>query len=279
MNAKAEQFFEELKKAVESDQIILPTLPEVAIKIREAVESENTSAQQIAETLTQDASLSARLIQVANSPLYRSRNPIDDLQMAVTRLGVRMVRDLVVSLAMKQIYQATSDVLDEHFRNSWNTSVEVAAISRMLASTIPDINSEQALLAGLIHNIGALPILVMAEDDDDLFQDSEALGDLIWELQGPVGELILKTWNFGDAFIEVVKNAHDFSYDHAGGATFIDLVQTALLQGGLVPEKFAPADWGQVPAFGKLGMDAEVNVIEIEENQEMIENTKQTLLI
>ena len=279
MNAKAEQFFEELKKAVESDQIILPTLPEVAIKIREAVESENTSAQQIAETLTQDASLSARLIQVANSPLYRSRNPIDDLQMAVTRLGVRMVRDLVVSLAMKQIYQATSDVLDEHFRNSWNTSVEVAAISRMLASTIPDINSEQALLAGLIHNIGALPILVMAEDDDDLFQDSEALGDLIWELQGPVGELILKTWNFGDAFIEVVKNAHDFSYDHAGGATFIDLVQTALLQGGHVPEKFAPADWGQVPAFGKLGMDAEVNVIEIEENQEMIENTKQTLLI
>ena len=52
-------------------------------------------------------------IQVANSPLYRSRNPIDDLQMAVTRLGIKMVRDLVVTLAMKQIYQATSDVLDD----------------------------------------------------------------------------------------------------------------------------------------------------------------------
>ena len=171
MSEKAEKFFQELQKAVETDQLVLPTLPEVALKIREAVESEDSSAQQIAETLTQDAALSARMIQVANSPLYRTRNPIDDLQMAVTRLGIRMVRDLVISLAMKQIYQATSDVLDQHFRESWNTAVEVAAICRMLATTVPGINSEQALLAGLIHNIGALPILVLAEDDEELFND------------------------------------------------------------------------------------------------------------
>ena len=144
MNPKAEHFFETLKAAIKSDQLILPTLPEVALKIRDAVESDNSSAQQIAETLTQDASLSARLIQVANSPLYRTRNPIDDLQQAVTRLGIRLVRDLVISLAMKQIFQATSDVLDHHFRNSWNAAVEVAAICRMLATTIPGIQPEQA---------------------------------------------------------------------------------------------------------------------------------------
>lgn len=276
MNKKAEQFFNELKTAVESDQLILPTLPEVALKIRDAVESESTSAQEIAETLTQDASLSARLIQVSNSPLYRSRNPIEDLQMAVTRLGIRMVRDLVVSLAMKQIYQATSDVLDEHFRRSWNTSVEVAAICRMLATTIPGINPEQALLAGLIHNIGTLPILVKAEDDDELFNDSAALGEVIEALQGPVGELILKTWNFGDAMTEVVTHAHDFGYNHDESARLIDIVQVALLQGGHIE---GDIDWTAVPAFSKLGMDTEVNVVEIEENQEIIENTKQSLLV
>ncbi|VAW67979.1 hypothetical protein MNBD_GAMMA09-2353 [hydrothermal vent metagenome] len=276
MTEKADQFFSELKSAVESDQLILPTLPEVALKIRDAVEGESASAQQIAETLTQDASLSARLIQVSNSPLYRSRNPIEDLQMAVTRLGIRMVRDLVVSLAMKQIYQATSDILDEHFRRSWNTSVEVAAICRMLATSIPGINPEQALLAGLIHNIGALPILVMAEDDDDLFNNGEALGRIIKELQSPVGVLILETWNFGDAMTEVVREANNFSYNHEGGANLVDLVQVALLQGGHITEEI---DWGNIPAFSKLGMDTEVNVVEIEENQEMIETTKQTLLM
>jgi len=275
MTEKAEQFFNELKSAVESDQLILPTLPEVALKIREAVESENTSAQQVAETLTQDASLSARLIQVSNSPLYRSRTPIEDLQMAVTRLGIRMVRDLVISLAMKQIYQATSDVLDEHFRRIWNTSVEVAAICRMLATTVPGINPEQALLAGLIHNIGALPILVMAEDDNELFNDGEALGQVITELQGRVGILILETWNFGDAMIDVVKNAHNFSYDHEGGADLVDLVQIALLQGGHIETDI---DWDNVPAFAKLGMDTEVNIVEIEENKEIIESTKQSLM-
>jgi len=276
MSEKAEQFYNELKSAVESDQLVLPTLPEVALKIRDAVEGENTSAQQIADTLTQDASLSARLIQVSNSPLYRSRNPIEDLQMAVTRLGIRMVRDLVISLAMKQLYQATSDVLDEHFRNSWNTSVEVAAICRMLATTVPGINPEQALLAGLIHNIGALPILVMAEDDDELFNDSEALGQVIKELTSPVGVLILETWNFGDSMTNVVKHAHDFSYDHEGGADLVDLVQVALLQGGHITDEI---DWSTVPAFAKLGMDTDVNVVEIEENQEIIENTKQSLMV
>jgi len=276
MSEKGNQFFSQLKTAVESDQLILPTLPEVALKIREAVEDVNTSAQQIADTLTQDASLSARLIQVSNSPLYRSRNPIEDLQMAVTRLGIRMVRDLVISLAMKQIYQATSDVLDEHFRKSWNTAVEVAAICRMLATTVPGINPEQALLAGLIHNIGSLPILVMAEDDDELFNNSEALGNIIDELTSPVGVLILQTWNFGDSMTDVVKHAHNFEYDHDGGADLVDLVQIALLQGGHESQEI---DWAKVPAFAKLGMDTDVNVVEIEENQEIIENTKQSLMV
>ncbi|MCW8956861.1 MAG: HDOD domain-containing protein [Gammaproteobacteria bacterium] len=278
MSSKSDTFFAQLQTAVNSDQIILPTLPEVALKIRDAIESENNSAQQISDMLSQDASLSARLIQVANSPLYRSRNPIEDLQMAITRLGIKMVRDLVVSLAMKQIYQATSDVLDEHFRNAWNTSVEVAAISRMLATTV-GINPEQALLAGLIHNIGSLPIVVLAEDDDELFQDSVALGNMIWELQGKVGEMILSSWNFPESMTEVVKQCYNFNYDHGGNATLVDIVQVAILQGGYIDDIHAPADWNTVPAFAKLGLDSNVNVVDIEDNREMIENTKQSLMV
>lgn len=278
MSAKAEQFFSELKKAVETDKLVLPTLPEVALKIRSAVEDENASTQKIADTLTQDASLSARLIQVVNSPLYRARNPIDSLHAAVTRMGIRLVRDLVVSLAMKQIYQATSDVLDDSFRKSWNESVEIAAISRMLSTTVPGLNPEQALLAGLIHNIGSLPILVMAEDDDELFQNPEALADIIWELQGRVGALILTSWNFPEPMIEVVRECYNFSYNRPGSApAFVDLVQVALLQGNIIPAKYLPADLSKVPAFAKMGMDAEVNIIEIETNQQIIENTRATL--
>ena len=278
MNAKADLFFNELKEAIDDDSLVLPSLPEVAFKIRDAVECEDSTAEQIATALSQDGSLSARLIQVVNSPLYRPRNPIDDLQMAVTRLGVRLVRDLVMNLAMKQMFQSTSAVLDKKFRSVWNTSVDVAAICQMMSVSMNDISKEQALLAGLVHNIGTLPILMIAENDDDLFHDVEALNAIVSELQGPVGEMILKSWNFSDSLIEVVKLSHDFTYSDDSGANLVDLVQVSLLQGGFVTDQDVPEDWSQVPAFSKLGMDSEVNIIHIEGNKECIEDARQSLM-
>ena len=193
MNTKTDLFFNELKEAIENDSLVLPSLPEVVLKIRDAVECEDSTAEQVANALSQDGSFSARLIQVVNSPLYRPINPIDDLQTAVTRLGVYLVRDLVMNLAIKQMFQSTSKVLDKKFRAVWLTSVDVAAICQMMSVTMDDISKEQALLAGLVHNIGALPILMLAENDDDLFHDVAALNRMIIELQGPVGEMILKS--------------------------------------------------------------------------------------
>lgn len=278
MSPKAEKLFDDLTVAVQKDRLILPTLPDVALKIRDAVERESSTAKDIADALAQDASLAARLLKVANSPLYRTRNPIEDLQMAVTRLGIRIVRDLVVGLAMKQIFQATSDALDVHSRNIWSKSIDTAAISRMMATLVPGINPEQALLAGLIHNVGALPVLVLAENDDELFQDAEALGRVIYELQGKVGELILKNWNFDDHMVEVAINCHNFSYDGHEQANIVDIVQVALLQANHVPSEFVPENLSDIPAVIRLGIDVDVNVIDIEENKEMIENTKMTLM-
>jgi HD-like signal output (HDOD) protein len=277
LSAKAETLFIDLQEAVRTDKLILPTLPEVALRIRDAVEDENSTARDISDALAQDASLAARLIKVANSPLYRTRNPIEDLQMAVTRLGVSIVRDLVVGLAMKQIFQATSDALDKHSRSIWSKSVDAAAISRMMATLVSGINPEQALLAGLIHNIGALPILVQAENDDELFHDETVLGRVIYELQGVVGELILRHWEFEEQMIEVVTQCHNFEYNDSDRAGIVDLVQVALLQGKHVPEELSPECWSNVPAFTRLGLDVEVNVVDIEENKEIIENTKMAL--
>jgi HD-like signal output (HDOD) protein len=106
-------FLETLFSAIDSNRLTLPTLPEVAIQVRNAVETENSTAKEVADIIATDAALSARMLQVANSPLYRGRVQIDSLQMAVARLGVRLVRSLVVSLIMQQIFQATNDLLDK----------------------------------------------------------------------------------------------------------------------------------------------------------------------
>jgi len=279
MSEKHDEFFNELQQAVEEDKLVLPSLPEVALKIRDEVEDENSTAEQVADILSQDGSLSARLLQVANSPLYRTRNPIDDLHMAVTRMGGRLVRDLVMNLAMNQMFQPTSVEMDKQFRSAWSTSVNVAAICQMMSMTVAGIRKEQALLAGLIHNIGELPILLLAENDDYLFHDSEALNSLVTGLQGRVGAMILKSWNFSDDLVEVVTECHNFNYEHEGDANLVDLVQFSLLQGGFVADEHTPDDWSLIPAFSKLGVDVEVNVLEVEENQEMIDDAKQSLML
>lgn len=278
MNDNSAQFFNTLKKAVETDQLSLPTLPEVAIKIREAVECENNSAQQIADILLQDAALTTRLLQVANSPVYRSRSQIDDLTMAVTRLGTRVVRDLVICLAMKQIFQPSSKLLDQQFRELWATSVEVAAISRLIAGKT-SLNPEQALIAGLIHNIGALPVLQMAEQDATLSKDPQALSQLIKDIQSPVGKLILSFWNFPTQLIDVVANWNKFDRQHTGPTDYTDIVQIAILQSGHTAYSNAPTDWQQVPAFAAAGIQSDSNIIEIEENKIKIDETRQSLSV
>ena len=278
MHTDSAKFYKELEQAVLADKLVLPSLPDVALKIRDAVESETSSAEQIAETISQDSSLSVRLIKVVNSPLYRTRNPINDLQMAVARLGVRMVRDLIMSLAMKQMFQATSVSLDESFRSAWNTSVDVAAICQMMASTVPGTKKEEAMLAGLIHNIGCLPILQLAENNEELFNDTEKLNTLIWDLQGMVGALILKNWNFSSSLIEVVSECHNFEYSSDTDSTMLYLVQVSLLQGGFIPAEKMPVDLSKVPAFQKLGIETEVDEIQITENELMLEESKQSLM-
>ena len=278
MSVKPILFLNTLKKAVETDRLKLPTLPEVAIKIREAVENENNSSQQIADLLLQDPSLTARLLQVANSPVFRARSQIDDLTMAITRLGTRVVRDLVICLAMKQIYQPSSTALEKKFKELWASSIEVAAISRMIASET-SLNPEQALIAGLIHNIGALPILLMAEDDDELSTDKEALNQLMRDIQGTVGKLILSFWNFPDHLIDVVEKCNILNRQHEGPADYADIVQIAILLSGKTLHGNTPEDWHQVPAFASLGIEPDSSIIETEENKIKIDEIRQSLSV
>lgn len=255
----SQEFQSHLNQAIQDNQIVLPTLPEVALRIREVVESENSTAHQIADTVTSDPALAARLLQVANSPLYRGRVPIETVQMAVARLGNRMVRDLVVSLAMRQMFQATSDVLDRQLRAVWQQSVQVAAICRALAQGHSNLNREEAMLAGLIHNIGALPILTFSEFYPGLLANENALGKLLTELTPVIGGQILRSWEFPEALIEAAENHLNFEYDSGPDVDYIDLVLVARLE--QAPPQSIPAS---IPAFQKLGLEPEVEIITIE---------------
>ncbi|MBT4077807.1 MAG: HDOD domain-containing protein, partial [Gammaproteobacteria bacterium] len=79
---------------LENDRLPLPTLPEVAIKVRDTVDDDNATIRDISDIIITDAALSARIIQVANSALYRGLSSAETVHNAVTRMGLNTVRNL-----------------------------------------------------------------------------------------------------------------------------------------------------------------------------------------
>lgn len=266
-------FLETLYKAIDSNRLTLPTLPEVAIQVRNAVEQENSTAKEVADIVATDAALSARLLHVANSPLYRGRVQIDSLQMAVARLGVRLVRSLVVSLIMQQIFQPTNDLLDKKFRQVWEESVHVAALSRVLAGGLDHLDRDQAMLGGLIHNIGALPILALAEEYEGLLENPQELDRVIDTLSPTVGTHIMQVWDFPPALVSVTEHFLDLAYQSKGEADYAEVVLVARLEALVGNANTLPmTEWAKVPAFQKVGVETEVNIVEIEGVADDVQN-------
>lgn len=264
-----------LLEAINKNTIVLPTLPEVALKVRDAAEQENTTAKDLAKIIVTDAAISARLLQVANSPLYRPRTPIENVQMAVARLGNRLVKSLVTSLAMKQIYQATTDFMEKKLRKVWEDSVQVAAVSKVLAQSLPQLENEQAMLAGLIHNIGILPVLTMAESQSDWKGNEAYLEELVDSLYPEIGGIILHHWQFPESISSVPQGHRDYQRQ-VDTVDYADVVMVARLQLGLddIPEE----QWSEISAFARVGLETDVEVVAIEENAEQIESVRQALV-
>lgn len=263
-NKVEETLLDQLFTDLEKGKLTLPTLPEVALRVRENLENENAGMGQVAKVITTDAALSARLIQVANSPLLRASRSIDSVEAAITRMGATMTRNLVTSIAMEQMFQATSDVTDKYLRDLWEHSLQVAAISNALCRQFTKLKPDEALLAGLVHDIGALPIISRAEDIPELLNNEALLAHVIEQAHPMIGEAILKKWNFTPELIMVAAEHENVARTHAGNADYTDLVIVANLESHAnTKHRLGNIDYKTVPAFTKLGLDPEVNVIDV----------------
>ena len=261
---------EDLLDAINRDKLILPTLPEVALRVREVAENPRSSVQQLASVISNDAALSARIIRVCNSPVMRGSRTINDLNMAVSRLGMTYSANLATGLAMEQMFQATSDMIDRRIRESWQHSTEVAGICHVLAQHFTKLRPDQAMLAGLVHQIGVLPILTYIEEND-VQTNNVILDNLIDELAPRLGCRILEKWDFSEELRAVPEACLDFTRT-AAKADYADVVMVAKLQSVAGSDHpYTKMDWAQISAFNRLGLDPEVDSTEATDLSEQME--------
>ncbi|MBX2809674.1 MAG: HDOD domain-containing protein [Cellvibrionaceae bacterium] len=248
---------QEIISAVKSDDLVLPTLPEIALKVRSVAEDPEASLNSLGNEISNDPALSARIIKVANSPLMRAAHEIRDLKMALTRLGMEYTATIAVGLAMEQMFQATSSLIDKRMRDVWQRSSEIAGICHIICSHRTHLQADQAMLAGLTHKIGVLPILTFAEEHPVLLKDSFSLDTTIKKLHPAIGTIILKKWEFPKAIQEVPITHLKFTRDIAE-PDYADIVTVSMLQSYMGSDsEWGNVDYTQVTAFKRLGLEAD----------------------
>lgn len=239
----------------EAGRLVLPSLPEIVVRVRQAVNDDEVNLGNIVKLIQVDPSLTARLVQIANSPLYRSRQPVENCLMAVNRLGLTTTRDLVTCLVLNNVFNAENKLLRVKLQKLWQHSCHVAAIASTIATVTPNLHEDTALLAGLLHDIGVLPILHYAAEIPEIFNSEEKLNFVIKELRATLGKKILQEWNFDPVLSDVAEDAENWLRDVDSNADYVDVVIVAQIHsyfGKESLEKLPPLL--NTPAFKKLGL-------------------------
>lgn len=276
--------FTEIYDDLINDRLVVPSMPEVALKIRHLIEDEDVPVPQLAKVLSIDPAISAKLIKSANGALYHGQPAVDTCVRAISRLGLNTTKHLVISFVMRNLFSEKihTELLNQHARDLWYHSVEVAAISMALAQATPGMDAEEALLAGLLHDIGELVILSYAENYPELIVDGETLGSVIRHLKAEIGAVMLREWQFPEPLIEAAYGAEEWTRDSGEKPDYCDVVLTAQLHSffGTAKMKGIPA-LEDIPAFSKIAggnLTPEISMKILDEAKEQILETKQLFL-
>ncbi|MDC8829986.1 HDOD domain-containing protein [Alteromonas gilva] len=228
-----------LVEKIKNDTLVLPTLPAVALKVRKAADDPDINLQGMGEVIAQDPSLSARMIKISNSAYMGRSVKVTSVSQAVTRIGLRQIKNIATALAMEQLFVSKNELVGQYMKNEWAKTIDVVAnamatLQLYIARTKKrDMSIDTMALTALVHSIGVLPILTEAERHVEVFASPGFLDDAIDKLSHRIGGSIMRDWEFGDEFVVVAERWQDLSYI-PDKLTYIDFVRVGAALAGQV---------------------------------------------
>jgi HD-like signal output (HDOD) protein len=220
-----------LSLEVAAGDVRLPSLPDIAIRVQKVLEDPRAPRTRVTQVIGADAALAARIIRLANSAfLNPSTERIFDLQQSVTRLGTQLVRCTAMSFSLQQMEFGSGQAkLRPHIRELWRMGALVASIAYVLARETRSANPDEALMTGLMHNIGNLYITVNTPRAADGGAESEAWEALMREWHPRIAGSILKHWKFPLPIVAAVVDQNNGSVMGGdGGLTDVLIASIAL---------------------------------------------------
>ena len=216
-----------LKELVSTGEFQLPPVPQLALRLRTALEDPSTDRAEIVDLIRSEPTVIVTLLKTANSAALGFRATNDPSQ-AISRLGLRQVQAIVTAVQVQGQFETDQDSNQKRLTALWNHAIGSAAVAKILAKRVA-YGADDAFLAGLLHGIGRLIVLRaldhLAQVDKDVVLTPSAIDELVEALQYEMGYLTLRNWNFQE---DICEAAHAMSPELAASTEpIIQIVQAA----------------------------------------------------
>lgn len=220
----------------------LPSLPKIYHALNAAIADENTTTRDIAEIFAQDMVLSAKLLQLVNSPYFGLNRVVSNLSDAINLIGVKKLNNLILSVHVKTAFPVNNPEMERHMEFLWQDAGRVAELARLIAlsENQQEDRPDQAYLGGLLHNIGLL--IFVSRGGEKL----KKLMDQVKNTDIPVSQLetaifgftrseaaayMLSLWKIPPRIIEAIllqNNPSDSDYDGINALTAVHVAACLL---------------------------------------------------
>lgn len=193
----------------------LPPMPQIATQVLQILEKPDFSFADLVSVISKDISITAAILKLANSPLFGLKVTVSNLTQAISLLGIKNLKNLVIALSTKGLFEASKIGIFEH--KLWEHSVATAIYARLFAVKFHRTIAEEAFIIGLIHDIGQIVLsmyvekystvkeMIFGQDIDILSVERDYLGFDHAE----VGSYLLTEWGLPEIYIDVVSHHHD----------------------------------------------------------------------
>lgn len=246
-----------------------PTSLDAAMLIRDTLKDPETTLEKAAQAVSMEPLVAAKVIRLSNSVVFnRSGQTISDITTAVSRLGFEMVRTLALAVALDQMLQGTLCNTYAHYsQQAWERAVQTAAIARVLARRIGRINPDEALLAGIVSQIGVFYILYRTDDEASCRDHPELLFSLIRNWHHRIGDAVLSRLEIPQTIRDTLAPSPELPC-HVSPNTLHDLILIADMLNNAVCDWQDPvAEESRLSAerkrFADLIADAEEDILDV----------------
>ena len=195
----------------------LPTLPHILVKLIEVCNTELGTIKEISRVITNDASLSARLLRMINSVYYGLPNRVTNIDQTLVLLGINTVKNIAVSASVYQAFNKAKDSSVFRLKQFWWQSLMCATLAKQIAVKTSYPAPDEAFLTGLLHDIGKLVLWVnFPKKYAEVLQSYKSKPDLL--LAGEtrlgathceVGAWMINRWNLQSFMADAVLYHHE----------------------------------------------------------------------